>query len=699
MIFLKKLKLETEHKIKSRLKTVVLKIVALLLVAILLRFIFFIAFVGSEYLSLSEVIHSIMLGLRFDFRAVIVALLPSIILIFLPVRPNAKSFLVRSLRMVQTFFLFFFFLIYAIDFGHYAYMHARINASFFDLGGSLDISLKMAWETYPLLTGIFTLSLLTVFFHFIFEQIKHRHYYIPHYSMAKFPYRAERMILFMIIVPLFYGKWSAYPLRWSDAYFSTSNFLSQWTLNPVMNLLDTMQIKDNNYDEAALKKSYPLLVDYLGITQPDAHQLNFRRDFGANNVEVMDPALKNPHIILIQVESMADDKSSVSGNPLDPTPELQKIVHDPGSIYFPYFFSPTEATARGLFAVLTGIPDVTFDKSSSRNPLISDQDLIVNQLPKEYEKFYFLGGSASWGNIRSLWTSNVADIHMYEEGSYQAPRGDVWGISDLDLFKESFAALNKTVSEKHKPIFAYIQTAGFHRPYTIPESKENFQLRKDVSLKKAQQHGFLSLEEYNSMRFQDFSLGYFLNLVRNSALYPNVIVAMYGDHGLPSQQSLHVPEGFYRHRVVNHHIPFVIWAPSLVKTNWVNNRVGSQVDIFPTVMSLAHHSFYTHTLGRNLLDEKPPRYDKVFLFSFQHKPKHISMIDQKFLWENAPYKKGLYLYHEKNYDQDESKQFPEEMKIDNALSEAIYQAAKYLRFHNKKPVSGASQHNLKNKNS
>jgi hypothetical protein len=35
---------------------------------------------------------------------------------------------------------------------------------------------------------------------------------------------------------------------------------------------------------------------------------------------------------------------------------------------------------------------------------------------------YFIGGSASWANIRGLLTDNIGDLHIYEQDDYNAPK-------------------------------------------------------------------------------------------------------------------------------------------------------------------------------------------------------------------------------------------------------------------------------------
>ena len=97
---------------------------------------------------------------------------------------------------------------------------------------------------------------------------------------------------------------------------------------------------------------------------------------------------------------------------------------------------------------------------------------------KDHRKFYFLGGSASWANIRGLLANNIPGLEIYEEGSYTSPRVDVWGISDLSLFEEA----NDVLKNSDEPFFAIIQTSGNHRPYTIPEDNKGFKILAEDDL-------------------------------------------------------------------------------------------------------------------------------------------------------------------------------------------------------------------------
>ncbi|RMR15007.1 Sulfatase protein, partial [Pseudomonas savastanoi pv. glycinea] len=97
---------------------------------------------------------------------------------------------------------------------------------------------------------------------------------------------------------------------------------------------------------------------------------------------------------------------------------------------------------------------------------------------------------------------------------------DVWGISDLDLFKESDRILRALPTDK--PFFAYVQTAGNHRPFTIPKDNDGFQV-SDKTLEQVQAAGSRSVEQYNAVRLLDFNIGRLMELAKAGGYYGNTI--------------------------------------------------------------------------------------------------------------------------------------------------------------------------------
>lgn len=120
----------------------------------------------------------------------------------------------------------------------------------------------------------------------------------------------------------------------------------------------------------------------------------------------------------------------MSGNPLNTTPFFDSLSRN--GIFFERCFTPHFSTARALFAILSGIPDAQLFKFSSRNPEAVIQHTIVDNLV-DYEKHYFLGGDAEFGNFEGL-LKNIDGLQMHTGKRQGVPEVNVWGISDKDLF-------------------------------------------------------------------------------------------------------------------------------------------------------------------------------------------------------------------------------------------------------------------------
>jgi phosphoglycerol transferase MdoB-like AlkP superfamily enzyme len=293
-----------------------------------------------------------------------------------------------------------------------------------------------------------------------------------------------------------------------------------------------------------------------------------------------------------------------------------------------------------------------------------------------YEKFYFIGGSATWGNIRGILSHNIPDLHLYEEGSYDAPRVDVWGISDLHLFE----AANRVLRDvRNKPFLAIIQTAGYHEPYSIPDDKRGFEAASATE-EEVREYGFKSLDDFNSFRFMDHSLGLFMEDARRESYFDDTIFVFYGDHGLP-RRAAHRPPGERLLGLNAFHIPLVIYAPERLEPRVIDD-VSTQVDALPTVLGLTSLTSVNSTFGRDILDERlgASRY----AFTIRHGSGRIAIISDEFYFEvkmdgSRP---RLHRIFSSDPKQDVSERYPEVAAELKETALAFYETLKYMRYHN-----------------
>lgn len=565
-------------------------------------------------------------------------------------------------------------LVYFADFAHYAYIAMRINYSIFTYSENAAISLKMAWQTYPVLWVLFGLMVWGVLWGFFVKRLQKKAFKSrdAYYWKGRLAWVVAGILL---TGALMFGQISQYPLRWSNAYHSTNRFICNLTLNPVLNMFDTARfVKADSFDADKTAAHYDAVSKYLGVDNPDKENLNFERV-----VSYPESARKDYNVVVLFMESLAWNKTSMTNPDIDPTPFVKELADR--SILFTHFFTPTSATARAVFATVTSIPDVTSFKTSSRNPLVVDQHLVVNALD-DYEKYYFIGGSASWGNIRGILEHNLAGVHMYEEGAFKDEhRNDVWGISDLDLFREADRVLSEEQQTLKKPFLAFIQTSGYHRPYTIPDDNAGFK-SIDIGADLAHKRSFVSVEEYNSLRFSDHALREFFKLAEKRNWYKNTLFFIFGDHGLSAPESENMPRGYVEWNLINHQVPLII-AGGPVKEARVIDAVASQVDILPTVMGLLGRSYVTRAIGRDALASSR-REPGALIYGWAVSPSVIGFVQGDYYYHSQGGKEGLYKYKGNDYNEDMSQKRPELFERMKNLAQGLYETSRYQFYHNHK---------------
>ncbi len=570
-------------------------------VLVVLRLVFVLGFSGLEFTT-PALLETLGIGLRFDLRLAVLLLLPVAVLAWLPrwnlttlpaLRWLARAYLVVALALIG--------LVYIIDFGHYAYLGVRINATVLRYLQDAQISQQMVWETYPVLwiTACWLAAVaLWVWALICLERLTLDRVPAPINrwavtSVSVVGVAAVQLALLGRVANL--NLENPVPLRWSDAFFSGNSQVAAVGLNPVLFLYDTLKVGQSQFEEAKVREHYPQVATYLGVEQPDAEALSFIRKQGVQPYRLVGE--RPPNVIFVMLESLGTSAVGAYGNPLNPTPNLDKLAKQ--SWFFKHFYVPVTGTAKTVWASITGVPDVTRQETATRNPLITRQHTLINAF-EGYQKFYMIGGNAGWANINALIRQSIDGVQLYDESYWRSPRVDVWGVSDLDLFKEGDQLLRGV--PKEQPFFAYLQTSGNHRPFTIPKLNDDFRV-KDVTLNQVQAAGSRSVEQYNAVRLLDYNIGRLMEIAKAGGYYDNSIFVFFGDHNTRISQIPHMAPAFEQLGLESNNVPLLIHAPGL-QPRVIEEAVGL-VDLLPTVAGMAGIPFTNGAMGRDIQQPAP----------------------------------------------------------------------------------------------
>jgi phosphoglycerol transferase MdoB-like AlkP superfamily enzyme len=371
------------------------------------------------------------------------------------------------------------------------------------------------------------------------------------------------------------------PIRWGTAFFSQYNFANQVGLNPVYTFmrswLDAQNENNSRIHFMDEKKAIENVRGYYGMdASTDSPIANF---ISANG------DYKKYNIVLVLMESMSAKNLTHFGNENHLTPNLDSLF-DSG-ISFSNFYSDGNHTFNGIYSSLFGFPSLPL-KHSLKN--MENQQpyggIAKTLLLKKYETIFFTTHDEQFDNMSGFLLPNGFETLVSQKDYSSDKIISTLGVPDHVQFDE----VVKRVSQIHasgKQFFAGVMTASNHSPYIMPKNLP------------ADRHGIpfkahSSKDKTQMIEYADWAIGYFLNECKKQAWFDSTIFIFTGDHG-------NLIDGF-EHYTAYHNIPFIIYAPKIFSPK-VIDKLGGQIDIYPTVMSLLNLSFMNNSFGIDLFHD------------------------------------------------------------------------------------------------
>ncbi len=285
---------------------------------------------------------------------------------------------------------------------------------------------------------------------------------------------------------------------------------------------------------------------------------------------------KRYNVVLIMIESMSAEYMGIFGDKRGLTPNLDRIAKE--SLFFTNFYATGTRTVRGMEAVTLSLPP-TPGRSIVKRPDchgMYSSGFIFKQ--KGYENKFIYGGYGYFDNMNDFFSHNgfeIVDRAMFKEG--EETFGNVWGLCDEDLLNKALKEADKSAA-KGKPFFQFIMTTSNHRPYTYPEG------RIDIPSHTGREGG---------VKYTDYAIGKFLEDAKEKPWFNETIFVIVADHNGGSAGKNTLPTWRYR-------IPLIIYAPGIVKPATIE-KLASQVDVMPTLMSLLNFSYKSLFYGNDIL--------------------------------------------------------------------------------------------------
>jgi phosphoglycerol transferase MdoB-like AlkP superfamily enzyme len=652
---------------------------------LILRAIFYFGFseVGqSIHPDTDTLLKTLYIGFKFDLRLAILLTMPVFLLAYLPRYNLVSSQLLRNIARVYLSVAVVGILgFYIIDFGHYAYLGIRVNSTVMRFAEDASISTVMVWQSYPVIWIMLAWIVASVVFLWLVIKLEQNTIQQPGEQISGKQIALGSAIVLVLITGGLLGRFANFnifnpvPLRWNHAFFSGNAAVAALGVNPVLFFFDTFEQREDPHDPEQVKKYYRTVANYLGVVDQDPETLNYDRVIGPQPHRIKYD--RPPNVIFVMLESLGASRVGAYGNPLKPTPYLDEIAEN--GWLFKNFYVPVSGTAKTVFASITGLPDVSSVETATRNPMIAEQRVVLNAFT-DYRKYYFIGGSAGWANMSAVINQSIKDVELFEEGHWDAPIVDVWGISDLDLFRGVDKILAGLPGDK--PFFAYIQTAANHRPFTVPEDNDGFETKSE-SPEALSESGFRSVEQYNAVRLLDFNVGRLLELAKQGGYFDNTIFVFFGDHNNRITTTPFMAPFYEVLDLDGLHVPHMIYAPKLLPPRVVE-AATSLVDVFPTVAGFLGLEYLNSAMGRDVNIPAPEGERVVFTQTADKRFPVIGAVskDRMLRMNHDGSDAKLHDLNSANPGVDISAQEPDQFQKMQDIAMGIYETTKFQFYNN-----------------
>jgi phosphoglycerol transferase MdoB-like AlkP superfamily enzyme len=547
-----------------------------LLILTVSRFILF-CFFRNRVVETQDYGYIFPIGLRMD-------LIVLCYLLFLPLALIAlvpDSFLKKIQGFLTVYFILFLTLILFMELSTLDFINeydTRPNKLFIDyliypkevVGTLLKSYLSSIFVTVIILAG------------FVYTLIRYRK---PLFGIRNNNYKTKLALFPLVAFFVFFGARSSLtskrPVNASNAIFSTDHLTNSLGLNSFYTVAFALYSIKN---ESNTEKMYGKMNYAEAISRVKKYMDVKPNEYTDDSIPLLhiqktNKVINRPYnIVIILEESLgAEYVGSLGGLPL--TPEFDKLTNE-GTL-FTNLFSTGTRSVRGIEAVVTGFLPSPSESVVKLNNSQTDFYTIASLLKqKGYDTSFIYGGMANFDNMGSFFNGNGFD-KIIDEDDFDPNKSafhGTWGWSDEDVMTK---ANNYFKSLGNKPFVSLVFSSSNHEPFEYPEGRITPYDKQKNTVN-------------NAMKYADYSIGQFFKQAKKEKYYKNTIFLVIADHNTRTYGKHLVP-------IHKFHIPALIIGPGVPKGGKYN-KLCSQIDIQPTVLSRIGMDTETPMSGRNLFD-------------------------------------------------------------------------------------------------
>ncbi len=530
-------------------------------------------------LTATQVFASFVFGLRFDFSLAVLVVGIPLLLMLLPFRWSHHVFWQRIWGWLIYLALLVFIFMMIVDTIYFGYVHRHVGSEINTLSADMDSMVSIALSQHLIALLSFTaVALLGAWFWRKLLALTPRPPARPWLRLTLLP------IIFFSMLVLGRGGFSGKPISVGEAFFSDSLAQGYLALNGAFAMSRAIieeppPLKTFMPPERATKLVQQYLASDTARFSDKDYPL-FQQGHSSSNKA-------KPNIVVLMLESWGalhiDAMREQMGLPsLGVTPNFDALAKH-GRLYT-QFFANGQRSIQGAAAMLASQP--TFPSMPFLGEGMEQNRLsFMGELARAqgYETFFLQ--SSDRGSLRFDVIATRAGFSTYR-GAQDLPNlheqqkaASTWGTWDHNTFQ----AAHQLFAKAKQPFLGFVFTSSTHVPWLIPDQ------RWHKYTGKSDRDSFL-----NSLYYADWALGEFIQAAKKAGYYDNTIFVITADHTNEFVEQVDfVPNLF--------HIPLLITGPGI--KSGIDKRLGSQVDVLPTLIDAGGWNSDYAGLGRSLIDD------------------------------------------------------------------------------------------------
>lgn len=370
--------------------------------------------------------------------------------------------------------------------------------------------------------------------------------------------RRSSTIAHLLLVPLIVigirGGLDESTTNIGQVYYSQNQFLNHSAVNPVFNFFYSVGHTLDSIDQYGFMSE----EECRSLTAPVYTTASTDTDTLLTTTR--------PHVVIILLESCGEEFAQAM-------PYLQRLKKD--GIYFANCYGNSWRTDRGTVCTLSGYP--SFPSLSVMKMPEKSRTLpaLARTLQKEgYQTSFLYGGDINFTNMRSYLIATGWERLISKEDFTKQEQGTAkWGVRD-DITFQTLTSLIPQDSVSTAPKLIGYSTLSSHEPWDVPTKKHPD-------------------EVLNAFAYLDDCLKAFIEPLRQTPAWKNLLIVMLADHGINYRD-------LNQTKLARNHIP-MLWVGGAVRQPRRIDKLCNQSDLAATLLGQLQLPHQEYAFSRDVL--------------------------------------------------------------------------------------------------